>query len=112
MTNKYIGEGNTVAVTAAADFTQGDIVPLSECAGVALNTGVTGETISVALEGVFTVTKKAGATLDFAQGEKVQTLTTGGVEKAVATGGSEALGVAWAAAATGDTEVQVKVCVW
>ena len=110
MSTNYTGEGDVIDYTTVGDITKGAIVPLTECAGVALDSGTTGAVIPVALEGVFTVTKKAAATLDFAVGEYVQSLTTGGVVKAVATGGSESLGVAVAAAATGDTTVSVKLC--
>jgi predicted RecA/RadA family phage recombinase len=107
-----IQEGKIKEVTLTGNATAGQICPLQECAGVYLNSGVSGDVVPVALEGVFEVPKKAGATLDFAVGEKVQTLTTGGVEKAVATGGSEPLGIAWEAAATGATTVKVKLLVW
>lgn len=110
--NNYLQPGDVIDYTCAGNITLGNVVPLSECAGVALLSGVTGAVIPVALSGVFEVTKKAGATLDFAVGEKVQTLTTGGVEKAVATGGSEPLGIAVEAAVTGATTVKVKLCVW
>jgi predicted RecA/RadA family phage recombinase len=106
------GEGNIINVTTAGNVTAGNICPLTEIAGVYLDTGTTGAVIPVALEGVFVVAKKAGATLDFAVGEKVQTLTTGGAEKAVPTGGSEPLGIAVEAAATGATTVKVKLCSW
>ena len=110
MTTTYVQKGDVIEYTATGNITKGAIVVLTDFAGVALNTVVTGGICEVALEGVFTVTKKAGATLDFAVGEKVQTLTTGGVEKAVATGGSEPLGMAVAAAVTGATTVTVKLC--
>ena len=60
-------------------------------------------------EGVCTVAKKAAATLDFAFGEMAYGLTTGGVVKAVATGSTVPIGYAVAAAATGDTTVNVKL---
>jgi predicted RecA/RadA family phage recombinase len=105
-------EGNIIKVTAGGTVTAGNICPLQECAGVYVSSGGSGDVVAVALEGVFEVPKKAGATLDFAVGEKVQTLTTGGNERAVATGGSEPLGIAVEAAATGATTVKVKLCVW
>jgi len=104
--------GDVINYTAPGNITKGAIVPLTECAGVALNTVTTGGICQVALEGVFSVTKKAAATLDFAVGEYAQTLTTGGVEKAVATGGSETLGIAVEAAVTGATTVLVKLERW
>jgi len=112
MATNYTQEGDVISFTAAGNITKNAIVPLTECAGVALNTVTTGGICQVALEGVFTVPKKAAATLDFAVGEYVQTLTTGGVEKAVATGGSETLGIAVEAAVTGATTVKVKLDRW
>ena len=109
MATNYTQDGDVINYTCAGDIVSGAIVPLTECAGVALQSGATGDVISLALEGVFTVTKKAGATLDFAVGEYAYSVTDSGVEKAVATGGTEALGVAVAAAATGDTTVAVKL---
>jgi len=109
MTTNLVQDGDVISYTAPGNITKGAIVPLTECAGVALNTVTTGGICQVALAGVFTVTKKAGATIDFAVGEYVQTLTTGGVEKAVATGGSECLGMAVEAAVTGATTVKVKL---
>jgi predicted RecA/RadA family phage recombinase len=105
-------EGRVIDVVLTGSATAGQIAPLAECAGVYLGSGTSGQTVPVGLEGVFEVPKKAGATLDFAVGEYVQTLTTGGVEKAVATGGSKPLGIAVAAAATGATTVRVKVERW
>jgi len=110
MATNYVGEGDVIDYTAGGAITKGAIVPLSQCAGVALASATgSGAIIPLALDGVFTVTKKAGATLDFAVGEYAYTLTTGGVEKAVATGGSEALGVCVEAAVTGATTVKVKL---
>lgn len=109
---QQISEGNLLNVTLSGTVAMGAIYHLNEVAGVLVTGGVSGDVRPVALEGVFTVAKKAGANLDFAIGEKVQSLTTGGVNKAVATGGTLPLGIAWAAAATGDTTVQVKLCTW
>ena len=112
MATNMTGDGDVISVVATGAFTKNLVYPLSDCAGVLLNTGVTGDYMQIALSGVYTVVKKAGATLDFAVGEYVQTLTTGGVEKAVATGGSESLGIAMAAAVTGATTVSVKLDRW
>lgn len=107
-----ISEGLTVPLTLGGTVAAGAIVALNDVAGVLVLGGVSGDVRPVALEGVFEVAKKAGATLDFAVGEKVQSLSTGGVLKAVATGGALPLGIAYEAAVTGATTVKVKLCTW
>lgn len=114
MTDKYIQDGKTITITAATGgATQGNIYKGTHRGGVYLGTVGGGESVGLALEGVFSLTKKAGATLDFALGEKVAILTTGGVEKAhpysTGAGATVALGHAIEAAATGATTVKVKL---
>ena len=109
MATNYEQVGDVIDYTAPGAITKGAIVPFSQCAGVALDSGVTGAVIPVAMEGVFDVAKKAAATLDFAVGEYAYSLTTGGAEVAVATGGTEAIGIAVEAAVTGATTVKVKL---
>jgi len=109
MATNYVQVGDVIDYTTTGNITKDAIVPLNQCAGVALDTGTTGAVIPVALEGVFTVAEKAAATLDFAVGEYAYSLTTGGAEVAVATGGTEAIGIAVEAAVTGATTVKVKL---
>ena len=113
MTAKFQGVGDKATITApTGGLTKDTLFASGDRAGVVLETVSAGEKVSIAYEGEFLLPKKAGATLDFAIGEKVVSLTTGGVERCVpvaaATGG-EAVGWATAAAATGATEVQVKL---
>jgi predicted RecA/RadA family phage recombinase len=110
-----IQDGDVIGVSATGGCTAGTIAALNEIAGVYLDTYAAASTntnVPVALEGVFSVTKKAGANLDFAVGEKVYALSTGGAYKAVmtATGGTLPLGIAVEAAVTGATTVKVKLC--
>lgn len=110
MTDTYQQVGDVITLTASAGgVTKDGLVALNQCCVVALETAASGVAYAAAAEGVFTVTKKAGATLDFAVGEYAYALTTGGVEVAVPTGGTEAVGFAVEAAATGDTTVKVKL---
>lgn len=112
MATNYLGVGDVIEVTAGAGgVTKDTIYKGTNRGGVHLATAASGVSTPVALEGIFTVTKKAAATLDFAVGEKVYILTTGGVNKAVpVTGGSTiSLGFAVEAAATGATTVKVKL---
>lgn len=50
-----IQEGGVIDYTAGATIANGDVVPLTDRVGVALDDAVSGETISLALEGVFEV---------------------------------------------------------
>lgn len=107
-----IQDGRVIGVTATAGCTAGEIWAGAEIAGVYLDTYAAASTntnVPVALEGVFSVTRKA-ATQAWSIGTKVYTLTTGGAEVAVSTGGSEPLGIAVAAAASGATSGTVKLC--
>lgn len=112
MTTAYSGEGEVINVTATAGCTKGTIWAGTEVAGVFLATYAAASTntaVPVAVEGVFTVTKKAAATLDFAVGEMAYVLATGGVNVAVATGGTIPIGYAIEAATTTATTVRVKL---
>ena len=112
MTTTYVRDGDVINVSATAGCTAGNIWAGTEVGGVYLATYAAASTntaVPVAVEGVFTVTKKAAATLDFAVGEMAFCLTTGGVIKAVATGATVPLGYAVEAAVTGATTVKVKL---
>jgi predicted RecA/RadA family phage recombinase len=110
MATNYNQDGDVINYTAGAAITKGAIVKMTEVCGVAIAAATgSGAVIPVAVEGVWTVTKKAGATLDFAVGEMAYSLTTGGVEKAVATGATVPIGYAVEAAVTGATTVKVKL---
>ena len=112
MPTNLLNDGMTMTVAApTGGYTQGAIYKGTDRGGVILETVTGGASVAVALEGAFQVTKKAGANLDFAVGEKVCILTTGGVNKAVpyATGNPIPLGHAIAAAVTGATTVNVKL---
>ena len=53
----YVQKGDVLAVTAGGTVAVGDVVLSNDIVGVAINGGVTGETISVAIEGVYNLTK-------------------------------------------------------
>lgn len=108
MTDKFVQEGNVIDVTAGGDITQGTIAVLESCAGVYTKSGVSGDVIPVALTGVFSLTKIAGASEGLAVGRKVYTTATGRVTT-VATGTRKPLGFAAAAAATGATTCRVRL---
>lgn len=105
-----ISDGYAYTITApTGGLTKGAIYEGTEVAGVVQDSVTGGDSVSIAFSGVYEVTKKAAATLDFAFGEGVYSLTTGGVNKAVPTGSTILLGYAMEAAATGATTVKVKL---
>jgi len=103
-TNSY-AEGDVITVTAALAISEGDIVPLTQFAGVAIGSAVTGGAVEVAIGGVWDVAKATGVAV--AQGQCVYSVTTTGGEKGVIINGTEALGTCVMASATGDTTVRV-----
>ena len=109
MATNLIADGDRIPFTAAGNITAGKIVVMTAgqkgCAGVAMETVTTGSVVAVAVRGVFEVTKAAGATLDFAVGEKVYTTSTGAATPTAT--GNTGLGIAYAAAVTGATTAQV-----
>lgn len=107
-----IQDGRVIGVTATAGCTAGAIWAGAEIAGVYLDTYAASSTntnVPVALEGVFTVTRKANVQA-WAAGTKVYTLTTAGAEVAVSTGGSEPLGIAIGTVACGAVSGAVRLC--
>lgn len=112
MSSGLVQDGDVITVAATGGCTQGAIWKGTEVCGVYLETyaaSANNTAVPVGVEGVFTVTKKAGATLDFAEGEMAYALTTGGANVAVATGSTVPIGWATADAATGATTVTVKL---
>lgn len=114
MTTAHVTDGDVLNVSATGGCTAGAIWGGSDVAGVYLATyaaSASNTSVPVAVEGVFTVSKKAHADA-WAVGEKIYALSTGGVYKAVAaaTGSAVPLGIAWASAATGGTTGTVKLC--
>lgn len=105
MTSKYKQPGNIIDLTLAAAVTQGAIVVDEDRAGIALDTGVTGDTIAVAYSDVFTVPKTAASGESWARGEKIYS-TPAGSASSTATG-NVSLGFAAGTAATGDTTADV-----
>jgi len=108
MATNQINEGKVLTVTAAGAVTAGSIWTGTNCAGVYLGGGVTGDNVPVALEGVFNVAKTASATDIFTLGDEVYAVATGGTNEAQITGGVP-LGIAWAPAVSGATTVRVKL---
>lgn len=106
MTTTLVQNGDTLSYTCTGNVTKGALLTFTAMVGVALDTGVTGDIINVALRGVFTVTRTAASTLT-AVGANAYATSTGAV---VATTTSNVFcGKLFAAAATADTTAQVAI---
>ena len=106
MTDKFVQMAKRTNKTLTADATHGDLYDETARAGVVLETGVTGDVVPVTFEGRFTLAKNNNA---FTAGQKVYS------DGSVVTGsasGNTALGVAVAAAATGDATAIVDLGMW
>ena len=57
-----IQEGGVIDYTAAGTIANGDVVPLTDRIGVALSDAVSGDVISLAIEGVFEIDAKTADT--------------------------------------------------
>ena len=105
-----IQPGEKLDYTAAAAVTNGQLLLVGNTVGMALTAGVTGDLIAVQISGVVNAVKDAGPNTDWAVGERVHYMTTGGVIKftGVAAAGAQC-GTAFAAAVTGATSGTVKL---
>ena len=108
MATNQLSDGKVLAVTATGDVASGAIWMGTNMAGVYLGAGATGDVVSVALEGVYSVVKTASAGDALTLGDQVFAVTTGGDNEAQAAG-TVALGHAWEAASTGATTAKVKL---
>lgn len=115
MTKSTVQEGSQIEIMAPSGGAVAGGIWLAGArrTGVYLETAASGLPVNVALEGVHTVTKKAGASDALSLGQRVWCLTTGGVNRATAVSGSnKPLGFAVAAATTGATTCRVKLAGW
>lgn len=69
MTDKFRARGDVMDYVAGGAITSGQVVVMGHTLGVALKSGGAGETVPVAIEGVFELPKVSGAV--FVQGEKL-----------------------------------------
>lgn len=110
MASNYVSEGRVVQHTAASDISSGDVVAMGGTLGVALGDIATGETGSVAVQGVFRVPKVPAAVI--AQGDRVMWDSSAGAfdddNATPATGDVTGPGcMAAASAGNGETTVDV-----
>lgn len=69
MTDKFVQRGDVMNYVAGGTITNGQVVVMGHTLGVALKGGSSGDTIPVAIEGVFELPKVSAAV--FVQGEKL-----------------------------------------
>lgn len=105
----YQQAGDAINVTVGGTVTANTVCVLDSIAGIYTNSGVSGDVVPVALEGVFTVTKSASSVSGFAQGDKIYALTSGGAPT-TSTSSSVPLGIAVEACTTTATSFKVKLC--
>lgn len=102
MTNKYYSDGKKYDLTCTSAVTHSTIWSGTDLHGVYLESGVTGDVVAVALEGVFDLAKTTVATT---VGQRVY-VSSGNITT-TATG--DQVGYALEATATGDANVRVKL---
>lgn len=105
----FIEEGKTIDYTVADEaVASSEIVVVGDMAGVAVTGGEPGDTIAVAVEGVYELPKGSGA---LAQGKKAYVNVAEETGKTIvgAASGNTFIGYVWAAAAAGDSTVAVKL---
>lgn len=69
MAKTHVQPGKVIDVTLAATFASGDLIKVGDLAGVCLGSGGDGDTISVQIDEVFTVSKLSSD--DMGQGDEV-----------------------------------------
>lgn len=111
MATTHVQPGNIIDVTLGATVTSGELIKVRDRVGVCLSAGGSGDTISVAVDEVFTVAKLStdviavGDTVYLDATNKRVTLTTDGPGSDV----NIAAGYATSAAGNGVTTVNVKL---
>ena len=105
MAQNYIESGEVKDFTLSGTVAAGALVAIGDMVGVALGSGVSGQTIAVSLEGVYEVPKASGA---ITLGQKLY-LDNGAVTTSDNSGANKLVGYAWTAAVSAATTVQVKL---
>ena len=104
MAQNYIVEGDVIPVVLGATTASGAGILVGSIVGVALGAGVSGDTVQVAVEGVFAVKKKTTDVIT--QGAKLYWDNTNKELTTTATSNTLA-GFAYSAAGNGATSVEI-----
>lgn len=110
MTVRLIQDGGVINVTSGATArTAGDLIKEGDTFGVVLKTAATGTVYALAIEGVFSLPKIAAASTNLVVGGLVYARATGSTYKVLGVATGNAMGTAFAIAATGATSAIVKL---
>ena len=104
-----IQDGTTIQYTVAdKPVKSGEMVVIEDMVAIAITDGAVGETISLAVEGVYRLPKGTGA---IKQGEKVYANVAADGTKTVVTAatGNTFIGYAWNSAGAADTTIDVNL---
>lgn len=104
MTN-FVEEGCVLDYTAGGAITSGQVVIDGQFIGIASKSGVSGDVIAVNLKGVYTLAKDTSTAIT--KGDKLFWSVADSEITKVAT--DKPIGIAWTAAGSSDTSVQVKL---
>lgn len=110
MTTTQVADGKVINYVAGATIAAGAVVVSGDTVGIALVSGVSGDTIAVAIEGVWQVTKVAGTA--WVQGDALAwdaSATAFQKGPTPASGDVLLCGLAYTAAASGATTGQIKL---
>lgn len=103
MSNTFVSSGDKINVTLTGTVTHSTIHDFTDFAGVYLNSGVSGDLVPVAVEGIFTLTKDSST---ITAGQK---LYSDGTDVTTTSSSNTPIGFATEAAATGAATVKVKL---
>lgn len=105
MAQNLIQDGDVMPVVLSGTVASGDGILVGDTVGVALNSGVSGDTIQVAICGVYELPKASGAV---SQGVKLY-WDSSAKNVTTTVSSNKQIGIAFSGAASGDTTVQVKL---
>ena len=101
----FVQDGKVLNYKATDTVKSGNVVIVGKMVGVAITDGEAGDTIAVAIEGVYKLPKASGA---LTQGAAAYVIAADGTITGTATSNTFA-GYVWEAAAAGDATVAVKL---
>ena len=105
MTTAYVSDGNSIRHIAGAAITSGEVIEYADCVGVAAAAAAIGATVTVHVEGEFTLAKETGVA--FTVGDKLYwDATNNNLDK---TDTNIPAGICTEAAASGATTAKVKL---
>lgn len=110
MAKNYVSEGSTIPVTLSGDVASGDGIVVGTLLGVALESGGSGDVVSVAIEGVWDLPALEAA--DIAVGAKFYWDVSAGeaISALPASGDLDGGAIAIEASGATSTTVRVKLC--